>query len=360
MRDNKLPVIVGGTNYYIESLLWKVLVEDPVEQMKLPSNAEETHSDGSDGGTVKEHVGDTTELVSPKKIVFDGNSSYDKLLDVTCQKEILDKHSFGAKCRKRALDYSDESLSMKCQKLQACDTGLKSFNITSQMKLFSEQKQAKGGEEVNCDCEGPSLNSIACHKEVDLSDANFPETQSKVLTENVGMDQDTCRDKNSEEEDHGSDGPKPVVTECQNKGFDSGDVAETQTKLDTGNFDGNELDGSSILKEICRDGCYKIEGSEEAGIVTSEQVLNTDNKSPKSEVDYELVYERDSRMQEALIVSDENTDRRKLRVQGVTVDLMDEAALEQLPSPQLYERLQAVDPDIAQCLHPNNKRKIIR
>uniref|UniRef100_A0A3Q4I8R9 tRNA isopentenyltransferase 1 n=1 Tax=Neolamprologus brichardi TaxID=32507 RepID=A0A3Q4I8R9_NEOBR len=25
--ENKLPIIVGGTNYYIESLLWKVLLD---------------------------------------------------------------------------------------------------------------------------------------------------------------------------------------------------------------------------------------------------------------------------------------------------------------------------------------------
>uniref|UniRef100_A0A6V7LYA1 tRNA dimethylallyltransferase n=1 Tax=Bracon brevicornis TaxID=1563983 RepID=A0A6V7LYA1_9HYME len=25
----KMPIIVGGTNYYIESLLWQILVEDP-------------------------------------------------------------------------------------------------------------------------------------------------------------------------------------------------------------------------------------------------------------------------------------------------------------------------------------------
>lgn len=27
---NKLPIIVGGTNYYIESLLWKVLLDTGV------------------------------------------------------------------------------------------------------------------------------------------------------------------------------------------------------------------------------------------------------------------------------------------------------------------------------------------
>ncbi|PNF25887.1 hypothetical protein B7P43_G11140 [Cryptotermes secundus] len=49
MQDGKLPVIVGGTNYYIESLLWKILVEnrDSLEQIKSPTETEEIHSDGA-------------------------------------------------------------------------------------------------------------------------------------------------------------------------------------------------------------------------------------------------------------------------------------------------------------------------
>ncbi len=38
---NKLPVIVGGTNYYIESLLWRVLVDTGVSattHIHLPSS----------------------------------------------------------------------------------------------------------------------------------------------------------------------------------------------------------------------------------------------------------------------------------------------------------------------------------
>lgn len=30
LRSHKMPVIVGGTNYYIEALLWKVLIEQNV------------------------------------------------------------------------------------------------------------------------------------------------------------------------------------------------------------------------------------------------------------------------------------------------------------------------------------------
>jgi tRNA dimethylallyltransferase len=29
LKDDKLPIIVGGTNYYIESVLWDITIEDP-------------------------------------------------------------------------------------------------------------------------------------------------------------------------------------------------------------------------------------------------------------------------------------------------------------------------------------------
>jgi hypothetical protein len=297
MQDGKLPVIVGGTNYYIESLLWKVLVENPVERMQLPSNAEEANSGGSsDGRTQKEHVGDSTESLSIKKIVLGGD---DMLLDVTCQKEGLGKYSFGAKCRKRVLDCDDEILCTKCQKLQTCE----------------------------------------------------------------------------EDIDHGSDRPKPVITEFQNKDFLSGDVEE-QSQLHSGNVGRDQLDESSVLKQQSRDDCVVDDAGSSTvcsnvkmccktgcmggvGGHSNEQVVSLHNRSPGIEIDSELVCGCDKNMmQEA--PSDENTERRKLRMQDVTVDLMDETALEHLPSPQLYEMLQSVDPDMAQGLHPNNKRRIIR
>ncbi|XP_044270246.1 tRNA dimethylallyltransferase-like isoform X2 [Tribolium madens] len=36
IKRNKLPIIVGGTNYYIESLLWKILIEEPGDHVKAP------------------------------------------------------------------------------------------------------------------------------------------------------------------------------------------------------------------------------------------------------------------------------------------------------------------------------------
>lgn len=33
LKSDKLPVVVGGTNYYIESILWKILVQNPDEKV---------------------------------------------------------------------------------------------------------------------------------------------------------------------------------------------------------------------------------------------------------------------------------------------------------------------------------------
>lgn len=37
IQRGKLPIIVGGTNYYIESVLWKVLVQEPGEIVRTGS-----------------------------------------------------------------------------------------------------------------------------------------------------------------------------------------------------------------------------------------------------------------------------------------------------------------------------------
>ena len=29
IRKNVMPIVVGGTNYYIEALLWKILIDNP-------------------------------------------------------------------------------------------------------------------------------------------------------------------------------------------------------------------------------------------------------------------------------------------------------------------------------------------
>lgn len=42
LKNEKLPIIVGGTNYYIESLLWKVLVSPPPDKVDSEHSASKT------------------------------------------------------------------------------------------------------------------------------------------------------------------------------------------------------------------------------------------------------------------------------------------------------------------------------
>jgi hypothetical protein len=318
MQDGKLPVIVGGTNYYIESLLWEILVDshenslDFMEQIKSPTEAEEIHGDGAGvGRSLKECVSARTEPVSVKRKMLDCKSDNADLLDVTCQEEVLDKCVYGAKFQKRVLDCDDESFSYKCQKLQACDVGLNTLSSRCLLNIQSKGFQVKE-REVDCVCEGPYLNSTECHKDLDHSDADVVQAQSTVFS---GGEEDI---------DCGSDRLKPIIAEYQNKDFGSNDVTEAQIQEHS-----------------------------------SEDQLEESSQRQVIEVNSELVYDRDrKRLQEAL--NDEFMERKKLRVLGDIVDLMDEAALEHVPSAHLYARLQAVDPDMAQQLHPNNKRKIIR
>mgnify|MGYP005984117917 CR=1 FL=1 len=44
LNRSKLAIVVGGTNYYIESLLWKILIEAPGEHVKaLPDIVNKDH-----------------------------------------------------------------------------------------------------------------------------------------------------------------------------------------------------------------------------------------------------------------------------------------------------------------------------
>ncbi|XP_053982147.1 tRNA dimethylallyltransferase isoform X2 [Hylaeus volcanicus] len=48
LARKKLPIVVGGTNYYIESLLWQILIGDP--EMVLPSSHDSCTKETSDRG----------------------------------------------------------------------------------------------------------------------------------------------------------------------------------------------------------------------------------------------------------------------------------------------------------------------
>jgi hypothetical protein len=218
----------------------------------------------------------------------------------------------------------------------------------------------------DCVCERPNLDSTECQKNLDHSGADG------IFSQKVGLNQDTSQDKDCEEDTGlGRGGPKPIKTE-----FQSNSVSETLTRVRGGSAIEDHTGKANMLQEVCQDEsvvdgtdfsigsgsgtmCYETEGLLQIGSVGNEQVACLDNKRQRIQADSELVYERDRRrLQESR--GQEGTESKNLSVQSDLVDLLDEAALERVPSSHLYERLQAVDPDMAQGLHPNNKRKIIR
>jgi hypothetical protein len=322
MQDGKLPVIVGGTNYYIESLLWQVLVDTPensldlLEQIKPSTKTEEINRDcTAEGRSFKDRVSDRIEPPIEKE------SDSAKLREVTCQREVNDKCSYGAKIQKRVLDCDDQNFRYKYQKLEATNMGLNTFSNRSQLDIQNEEFQARE-REVDLVHQSPFSSSTDCQEDLDHSDADAVQAQKSAVPSGS---EEACRDKGSEGDiECGSDGVKPVIAGIQNKDFGSNVVAEPQGRVRSG----------------------------------KEQVEESSQRQNNG-VNFELVYERHrKRLEETLC--DELMERKKLRVQGDVVDLMDEASLEHIPSQHLYEKLQAVDPDMAQQLHPNNKRKIIR
>lgn len=368
-------MIVGGTNYYIESLMWKVLVEEDesslgvIKQVTSTSNAEVTHSDSVNaGGNLKVHVSERIE--SLKKNMSNDNIDNARLLDATCQKEVLNECS-SAKCQKRVLDCGTEITSTKCKKLHRGDVGLSGFSSRCQTNTYHKQSHTQVGGESVCACERPNLDSTECQKNLDHSGADG------VFSQKVGINQETSQYKDSEEDTGlGHGGPKPIITEFQNKIFASNNVGETLTRVCGGSAIEDHTEKANMLEEVCQDEsvvdgadfssgsdsgkmCYETEGLMQIGNVGNEQVVWLDNKRQRIQPDSELVYERDRRrLQESR--GQEGMESKNLSVQSDLVDLLDEAALERVPSSHLYERLQAVDPDMAQGLHPNNKRKIIR
>lgn len=64
LNEEKIPIIVGGTNYYIESLLWKVLVQPPLSN-KRKSDEIQTEASTSAGKKQKDDFEDELAQLSP-------------------------------------------------------------------------------------------------------------------------------------------------------------------------------------------------------------------------------------------------------------------------------------------------------
>ncbi|GBM65338.1 tRNA dimethylallyltransferase [Araneus ventricosus] len=69
MKQGKLPIIVGGTNYYIESLLWEVLIPNQKEHNKLLFD--EDSSFENDSHTIPSNVSSSTADLFKQKITAD-------------------------------------------------------------------------------------------------------------------------------------------------------------------------------------------------------------------------------------------------------------------------------------------------
>ncbi|KAK2578470.1 hypothetical protein KPH14_011639 [Odynerus spinipes] len=80
LSKKKMPVIVGGTNYYIESLLWKILVSNPKakSQEELEKTRKILDGDGDGGGddeTSERSETEDDESSPSKKMKIDGRTS---------------------------------------------------------------------------------------------------------------------------------------------------------------------------------------------------------------------------------------------------------------------------------------------
>lgn len=78
MARRKLPVVVGGTNYYIESLLWEILIADPKDpsvqtdsSATNPSASIEKRLDDRYNIRIERQNGDNDNETAPKKLKFD-------------------------------------------------------------------------------------------------------------------------------------------------------------------------------------------------------------------------------------------------------------------------------------------------
>ena len=49
LSNNRIPFICGGTNYYIESLLWKVLIDEERSRVAVHSSSLKRKADDTDG-----------------------------------------------------------------------------------------------------------------------------------------------------------------------------------------------------------------------------------------------------------------------------------------------------------------------
>ncbi|GFT78741.1 tRNA dimethylallyltransferase [Nephila pilipes] len=86
IEQNKLPIIVGGTNYYIESLLWEVLISNKNEKNKLLFD--DDNDSESNSAAILDGISSLTENLFKQKIVPDSFEDIPSSVLHKCLQEI--------------------------------------------------------------------------------------------------------------------------------------------------------------------------------------------------------------------------------------------------------------------------------
>ncbi|XP_076671666.1 tRNA dimethylallyltransferase isoform X2 [Andrena cerasifolii] len=83
LARGKLPIIVGGTNYYIESLLWQILLPNPENSAARPNDSSRATTDGSNKRSDR-NIEEQEDVLSTKKMKIEldrsTNESSEELL----------------------------------------------------------------------------------------------------------------------------------------------------------------------------------------------------------------------------------------------------------------------------------------
>lgn len=132
LETNKIPILVGGTNYYIESILWKVLVNPPIDGRKRKLESIDT-DDVNIVDVTKNEASDCGEIPSNQWYLndkFEGHTSVElhKLLQSVDPDSAQRLHPNDIRKIKRALE-----VYYSCGKTMT--------------DIFNEQKNIPGGND---------------------------------------------------------------------------------------------------------------------------------------------------------------------------------------------------------------------
>jgi tRNA dimethylallyltransferase len=93
-----MPIICGGTNYYIESLIWKILIEDETKSTKVPLSIKKPKLDKSGVMSTRDNDEEqdephTKEIHENTEKIISNANSYDNMsnVDLHCELRKVDK-----------------------------------------------------------------------------------------------------------------------------------------------------------------------------------------------------------------------------------------------------------------------------